>query len=126
MNNASEQARLIAKVLYEKGAQDVLIVDIHDKTIIADYFIICSGLSTPQVKALSDHVEEALGKNGVFARRKEGYSHGRWIVLDYLDVLVHIFHKDERQFYNLERLWVDGVNTVQYTEEKKEIRVETL
>ncbi|MHB1315352.1 MAG: ribosome silencing factor [Christensenellales bacterium] len=119
MDSALEHARLIAKVLLEKGADDILIVDIKDKTIIADYFVICSGLSAPQVKALSDHVEEALEKTGVFARRKEGYSHGRWIVLDYLDILVHIFHKEERQFYNLERLWSDGGNTIQFSDQNK-------
>ena len=119
MSIALEHAHLIAKALHEKGAEDILIVDIKDKTIIADCFVICSGLSSPQVKALSDHVEETLEKIGVFVRRKEGYGQGRWIVLDYSDILVHIFHKEERQFYNLERLWVDGENTIQYSEEIK-------
>ena len=88
-----------------------------DKTIIADWFIVCSGRGVPQVKALCDDFEEKAAEMGLFPRRKEGYQEGRWIVLDFGDLLVHFFHPEERTYYNLERLWDDGQNVVTYTEE---------
>ena len=81
-------------------------------TVITDYMVIATGRSSLQVKALADDVDDALAMEGVTLRAKEGQNEGRWIVLDYGTVLVHIFHPEDRQFYHLERLWEDGQNRV--------------
>ena len=92
-----------------------------DKTIIADWFVIASGRSTTQVKALCDELEEKTAEKGMIARRKEGYQEGRWIVMDYGTILVHIFHPEEREYYKLERLWVDDPqNCINYSKEHAE------
>ena len=107
----------LCKILYDKKALDIRTIEVTDKTIIADWFIVCSGRGVPQVKALSDELEEKAAEMGLFPRRKEGYQEGRWIVLDFGDLLVHLFHPEERTYYNLERLWDDGRNVITYTEE---------
>ena len=107
----------LCKILYNKKAMDIRAIEVTDKTIIADWFIVCSGRGVPQVKALSDELEEKAAEMGLFPRRKEGYQEGRWIVLDFGDLLVHLFHPEERTYYNLERLWDDGRNVITYTEE---------
>ncbi len=107
----------LCKILYNKKALDIRAIEVTDKTIIADWFIVCSGRGVPQVKALSDELEEKAAEMGLFPRRKEGYQEGRWIVLDFGDLLVHLFHPEERTYYNLERLWDDGQNVITYTEE---------
>jgi len=107
----------LCKILYDKKALDIRAIEVTDKTIIADWFIVCSGRGVPQVKALSDEFEEKAAEMGLFPRRKEGYQEGRWIVLDFDDLLVHLFHPEERTYYNLERLWDDGQNVITYTEE---------
>lgn len=109
--------KALCKILYDKKALDIKAIHVGDKTIIADWFILCSGRGVPQVKALSDELEDKAAEMGLFAKRKEGYTEGRWIVLDFGDVLVHIFHPEERSYYNLERLWEDGSNMLTYTEE---------
>lgn len=105
--SAKKKAEKIGAILDSKKATDVLLLDIAHKTILADYFVVCGARSTIQVKALCDEVEKALASMGEVPRRKEGYRDGRWVVLDYTDVLVHIFHEEERAFYNLERLWME-------------------
>ena len=107
----------LCKVLHDKKALDIRAIEVTDKTIIADWFIICSGRGVPQVKALSDDLEEKAAEMGLVPHRKEGYQEGRWIVLDFGDLLVHLFHPEERTYYNLERLWEDGQNVINYTEE---------
>ena len=107
----------LCKILYNKKALDIRAIEVTDKTIIADWFIVASGRGVPQVKALSDELEEKAAEMGLFPRRKEGYQEGRWIVLDFGDLLVHLFHPEERTYYNLERLWDDGRNVITYTEE---------
>ena len=107
----------LCKILYDKKALDIRAIEVTDKTIIADWFIVASGRGVPQVKALSDELEEKAAELGLFPRRKEGYQEGRWIVLDFGDLLVHLFHPEERTYYNLERLWDDGQNAITYTEE---------
>ncbi len=97
----------LCEILSDKKAADIIAIDVADKTIIAEWFIICSGRSVPHVKTLCDTVEEKCGELNLEVRRKEGYSDGRWIVLDFAHILVHIFHPDERQYYNMERLWID-------------------
>lgn len=105
----------ICKLLSDKKALDIVIVDIEHLTCVADKFIICSGRSTTQVKALTDIVDEGMSKNfGVNPLRLEGKSEGRWSVIDYGDIIVHIFHEETRNLYSLEQLWSDGVNVKHY------------
>ena len=104
----------ICKVLAEKQATDIKIVEIRGISAIAASFVICPGRSIPQVKAIFDHLEEQLEKQGKFAVRKEGYSEGRWIAVDYGEVIVHIFHKDTREIYGLDSLWNNGSNVTEF------------
>ena len=107
--SSKEIAIDIANILNDKKAVDVIVLDISHLTVITDYFIIASGRSELQVRALYDEVEEKMEEKGLAPSRKEGYQEGRWVVLDYGDVVVHIFHQEERDFYGLERLWADGI-----------------
>ncbi len=94
--------------LDEKKGIDIKIIDISGISVIADYFIICGGLNARQVKAIAENVEEKLGKLGVVPRSTEGYPNASWILLDYQDVIIHIFNQEQRLFYDLERIWSDG------------------
>lgn len=105
-------AEKIAKILYDKKALDITVLNVGHMTVITDYMVIASGRSALQVKALADDVDDMMAMEGVALRTKEGMNEGRWIVLDYGTVLVHIFHPEDRQFYHLERLWNDGKNSV--------------
>ncbi len=102
-----EQAMAICEILYNKKAQDIQAIYVADKTIIASWFVICSGMSVAQVKALSEELEHKAPELGLELRRMEGYAEGRWIVQDYASYLVHIFYPEERAYYNMERLWAD-------------------
>lgn len=99
----------VVEILNDKKATDVDVIDISGVTILADYFVVCSGTSTTHIKALSDELEEKMEQLGHRHLHKEGYNSARWILLDYGDVVVHIFHEEDRHFYNLERLWSDGI-----------------
>ena len=107
-----ETAIRAAKALDAKRAQDIVVLKVDEMTVITDYMVIATGRSVPQVKALCEHVEEELAKEDVFTRRREGMSEGRWCVLDYGDVMVHVFHEQDREYYQLERLWADGTNEI--------------
>jgi ribosome-associated protein len=107
-----EQVMKLLKILDDKKATDIIAIDVADKTIIADWFVICSGSSVIQVKAICDEVLEKYEEAGLTLRRKEGYTEGRWIVLDFGYVLLHIFYPEEREYYNIERLWTDGATEV--------------
>lgn len=112
---SKEKCITICKLLSQKKAGDILYIDVAEKTPLCDYFLVCSGRSSTQVRALAEHVEEKLEKDfGELPRRKEGVREGRWAVIDYADVIVHIFNDEERDFYNLERLWEDGKNMTRY------------
>lgn len=108
MSKAKEMARLAFDALDEKKAEDIRIIDISNVSIIADYFIIANGSSVNQVHALIDNVEEKLGKAGYEPKQIEGYQTGSWVLLDYSDIIIHIFDRDNRLFYDLERIWRDG------------------
>lgn len=107
--NSKKLAFRIAQILRDKKALDVVILDIHSLTVIADYFIIASGSSETQVRALYEEVEEQMRGEGLEARHRDGHQTNRWVVLDYGDVILHVFHHEERGFYGLERLWADGI-----------------
>ena len=104
----NELIEKIASILYEKKAQDIVALDVSGMTVITDGMVIASGRSALQVKTLADEVEDRLSESGISPLRKEGQQEGRWVVLDYGSVLVHIFHTQEREFYQLERLWESG------------------
>lgn len=103
-----EMLETIIKILDKKKAEDIKAIGIKDLTILADYFIIANGGSTTQTKALADEVEFQLSELGIKPTRTEGYSGSTWIILDYSDIVVHIFYRETREFYSLERLWSDG------------------
>lgn len=100
----------------DKKAENVIVMDISGLTVIADNFIICSGTSHSQVKAICDNIEEQLKKAGVEPCKIDGYNEARWVVMDYIDILVHVFYQEDREFYNLERLWNNGSNTFLFTD----------
>ena len=105
---SKEMARIAYKALEEKKAEDIRVISIEKVSVIADYFLIASGTNRNQVQALAESVEEMLAKAGYEARQKEGVQSANWILMDYGDIIVHIFDKDNRLFYDLERIWVDG------------------
>ena len=115
--NSKETALFIATALQDKRAEEVLVLSIEHLTVIAEYMVIANGKSMAQVKALADIVEEKLQEQGIMLHRREGYAEGRWIVLDYGNILVHIFHEQEREYYHLERLWMDGSNNIEIPQE---------
>ena len=108
MNNSKEMTSLAIKALEDKQGNDIQVIDIREVSVIADYFIIASGSNQNQVQALADNVEETLGRAGYEPRQTEGYGTATWILMDYNDIIVHIFSEEERLFYDLERIWRDG------------------
>ncbi|MDP4182847.1 MAG: ribosome silencing factor [Bacillota bacterium] len=107
--NSKEMVDKIVEILDGKKAKDINVINIENISILSDYFVICNGTSSTHIKTLADEVETKLEELGVRYYRKEGYNSARWILLDYSDVIIHIFHEEDRSFYNLERLWSDGV-----------------
>lgn len=103
-----ELIRSAVKILNSKKAEDIKVIRIGDLTIIADYFIIADGTSSTQTKALADELEFRLKEMGREPHQVQGNNGSNWIILDYSDVVIHIFYKETRDFYNLERLWRDG------------------
>ena len=106
--NAKEMVKTAVAALQDKKGEDIRVIDISGVTVIADYFIIASGSNPNQVQALVDNVEEQMYKAGYDDPRVEGYNTASWVLLDYNDVIVHVFSQDDRLFYDLERLWRDG------------------
>lgn len=105
-------ARRVAELMLSKKAADVVILDVRKLTSITDYFILCSADSDTQVKAIADAIEDGLEKEGVQLYNSEGKQALLWVVMDYIDVVAHIFYRETRTFYNLERLWADAKKTV--------------
>jgi len=105
---SKEKALQIAKFLDDKKAVDIKILELKDLTIITDYFVICSADSTTQVKALTEHLEEKMDLEGFKPLHIEGLNYAHWVLLDYGDVIVHIYLEETRHYYDLERLWLDA------------------
>ncbi len=114
--NTLEMAKLAISALEDKKAEDLKIIDISEVSVIADLFLIAGGSNRSQIQALCDSVEEKLGRAGYMVKQIEGYNTANWILLDFGDIIVHIFDKENRLLYDLERIWRDG----------KEITVDTL
>lgn len=103
----SPKIEKIVKVLDEKKAEDIVAIKIDEITVLSDYFVIATGTSNIHIRSLADEIEEKLSKDGIEPVAVEGRATG-WILLDYSDVLIHLFTPDSREYYNLERLWTDG------------------
>ena len=107
-----EQSKLMAHLAYQalddKKGEDIQVIDISQVSVLADYFIIANGNSESQVRALVDNVEEELSKAGYDMKQIEGYGSGNWVLMDFGEIIVHVFDKENRLFYDLERIWRDG------------------
>lgn len=108
MTQAAEMTKIAIAALEGKKAEDISVIDISGVSVLADYFIIANGNNKSQVQALIDSVEEKLGRAGHNPKNVEGYQTGNWILMDYGDVIVHVFDRQNRLFYDLERIWRDG------------------
>lgn len=108
LSAVKEMAKKAIEALEEKKAEDIRVIDISEVSVIADYFIIANGNNRNQIQALSDAVEEKLGRSGYLMKQKEGYDSANWVLLDFGDIIIHIFDRDNRLFYDLERIWRDG------------------
>ena len=118
MNNSKKLALTACKALSEKRGRDIVTLYVRERTALCDYFVIASAGSASQIKAMGERVEELVEKElGLEPNRTEGVRDGRWGVIDYGDVIVHIFNDDTRLFYHLERLWSDGENMEKYVDE---------
>ena len=105
---SAELARIAIAALEEKKAEDIRVIDISEVSVLADYFIIANGSNGPQIQALSDEVSEKMEKAGAVLKQIEGYDNASWVLLDFGDVIIHIFNQEYRLLYDLERIWRDG------------------
>ncbi|MCX7794114.1 MAG: ribosome silencing factor [Thermodesulfovibrionales bacterium] len=103
-----DKARKVYELASDKKARDIVILELKDLTILTDYFIICSGDSTTQVRAIVEHIEERLGKAGLKPLSIEGLSYSHWVLMDYGDIIIHVFEEETRHYYELEKLWLDA------------------
>ncbi len=106
--SAKELVKIAYNALDDKKGQDICIINIEEISTVADYFIIASGDNRNQVQAIADNVSDELAKVGCEVKQTEGYHSANWILMDYGDIIVHIFNKEDRLFYDLERIWRDG------------------
>lgn len=108
MNASKEMTKLALNALEDKKAEDIRIIDISEVSVMADYFIIANGSNPSQLQAMVDNVDETLGRAGYHVKQIEGYNSANWILMDFGDIIVHVFDKENRLLYNLERIWRDG------------------
>ena len=106
--SAEAKAALISRIATDRKAMDVVVLDMRDTSSITDYFLICSGGSERQVRAIADAIDEQLEPSGIASLGVEGYREGHWILMDYGDVIVHVFSEGTRDYYDLERLWANA------------------
>ena len=106
--STEEKTALMSRIVADRKAMDVVVLDMRDSTSITDYFLICSGGSDRQVRAIADAIDEGLGPLGFASLGVEGYRDGHWILMDYGDVIVHVFSLETREYYDLERLWANA------------------
>ena len=105
---SKELAKLACDALDDKNALEIKVINIENVSTLADYFIIASGTNHNQVQAMADNVDETLGRAGYEPKQIEGYQNANWILMDYRDIVIHIFDEENRLFYDLERIWRDG------------------
>ena len=119
---SKELAIAVCKALADKRGKDIVALYVREKTDLCDYFVVASGSNAPQIRAMGERVEELVEREyGVTPTRTEGVRDGRWAVVDYGDVIVHIFNDETRLFYHLERLWTDGGNLQRFDEENEDL-----
>lgn len=109
-----KMVKLAIEALEDKKAEEICVIDISEISVLADYFIIAGGSNTSQIQAMSDAVDEKLGKSGYPLKQIEGYQNANWVLLDFGDIIVHVFDKENRLFYDLERIWSDGKKIALY------------
>ena len=107
-NTSNVMAKLAITALEDKKAEDIRVIDISEVSVLADYFIIASGTNRSQIQALADNVQESLGRAGYELKQVEGYNSANWVLMDFNDIIIHIFDNENRLLYNLERIWRDG------------------
>ncbi len=105
---SKKMAKMAVEALEDRKGEDVHVIDISEISTLADYFVIASGTNINQVQALADNAQEVLGRAGYMTKNVEGYDTGNWILLDFGDIIVHVFDSENRVFYDLERIWRDG------------------
>ena len=103
-----QMAKLVIQAMEDKKAEDIKVIDISEVSVIADYFLIAGGTNPNQIRAMCDNVQEVLGRAGYDCRQIEGYDTANWVLMDFGDVIVHIFDKENRLLFDLERIWRDG------------------
>ena len=108
MIESSKMAKMAIEALEDKKAEDIRLINIAEISVLGDYFIIASGTNRSQIQALADNVQEKLGRAGAHVKQVEGYESANWVLMDFGDIIVHVFDKENRLFYNLERIWRDG------------------
>ena len=108
LTNSKKMAKIAVDAILDKKGEDVRVIDISGVSVIADYFVIASGSNINQVQALVDNVDEQMHKAGFKNPRVEGHGSSTWVLMDYDDIIVHVFSSEDRMFYNLERIWKDG------------------
>lgn len=106
--NSKELVLLAANACDDKKAENIVVLDMQQVSLIADYFLICHGNSERQVQSISREIKDQAEEKGIEVKRMEGFDQGRWVLVDLDDVVCHIFHREEREYYNLERLWGDA------------------
>ena len=108
MQGIENKVEIIKKAMEDKKAEDIKVIYIGEISVMADYFVICSAGNPAQMEAIIDSVSESLAKEGVYSKKLEGNRNSGWILMDYNDIVVHVFSREDRDFYNLEKIWSDG------------------
>lgn len=106
--NTIDLVKKVVEALEDKKAEDITVIDITEVSSIADYFVIANGSNQNQLSAMEDAVDEAMYKNGIHQKQVEGTNNSTWILMDYQDIIIHLFSREDRQFYDLDRIWKDG------------------
>ncbi|MEE2858390.1 MAG: ribosome silencing factor [Candidatus Neomarinimicrobiota bacterium] len=101
-------AKQVAELMLEKKALNVKIIDVRKITTLTDFFIICTSESQPQTRAIADHIQQSMKKKDIYVWHVEGYEYLDWVLLDFINIVVHVFNTETREYYSLERLWADG------------------
>ncbi len=113
-------ALLAADAADDKKAEEIEILDVQGLTVIADYFVICSANSDQQVRAIARAIDEKLSEKGIEPKKMAGMNDAKWVLIDYADIIVHVFHKREREYYDLERLWSDAEKILRQEDKEEE------
>ena len=104
-------AQRISELMLEKKAVDIIMIDVRNITTLTDFFVVCTSESEPQTRAITDHINQKMKEEGVKSWHIEGYEHLDWVLIDFVNIVVHIFSKETREYYEFERLWADGTIT---------------